>query len=56
MTRLVGDLLILGRADQRQAVFKREHVDLSEIVLDAAESLSTLAEVSSVSSDQTPGG
>ena len=44
MTRLVGDLLILARADQGQTVLKRERVDLSEIVVDAAEDLSTLAE------------
>jgi two-component system OmpR family sensor kinase len=44
MTRLVGDLLILARADQGQAVLKRERVDLSEIVVDAAEDLSNLAE------------
>lgn len=44
MTRLVGDLLILARADQGQAVLKCERVDLSEIVIDAAESLSNLAE------------
>lgn len=43
MARLVGDLLILARADQGQAVLKRECVDLSEIVLDVAEALSTLA-------------
>jgi two-component system OmpR family sensor kinase len=44
MNRLVGDLLMLARADQGQAVFKRERVDLSEIVVDEAESLSGLAE------------
>jgi signal transduction histidine kinase len=44
MSRLVADLLVLARADQGQAVFKRERTDLSEIVVDAAESLSTLAE------------
>jgi two-component system OmpR family sensor kinase len=44
MSRLVADLLVLARADQGQAVFKRERIDLSEIVVDAAESLSTLAE------------
>ena len=44
MTRLVGDLLMLARADQGQAVLKRGRVDLCEIVVDAAESLSTLAE------------
>lgn len=44
MTRLVGDLLVLARADQGQAVFKCEQVDLSEIVVDAAEGLSNLAE------------
>lgn len=44
MTRLVGDLLILARADQGQAVLKREQVDLSEIIVDAAECLSNLAE------------
>jgi len=44
MTRLVGDLLILARADKGQAVLKRERVDLSEIVVDAAEDLSHLAE------------
>lgn len=48
MTRLVGDLLILARADQGQAVLKRERVDLSEIVVDAAESLSNLAEQDSI--------
>lgn len=44
MTRLVGDLLILARADQGQTVLKREQVDLSEVVVDAAENLSNLAE------------
>ena len=44
MTRLVSDLLTLARADQGQAVLKREQVDLSEIVVDAAEALSSLAE------------
>lgn len=44
MTRLVGDLLILARADQGQAVLRRERIDLSEIVVDAAEDLSNLAE------------
>jgi two-component system, OmpR family, sensor kinase len=43
MTRLVGDLLILARADQGQAVLTRERVDLSEIVVDAAEDLSQQA-------------
>ena len=44
MARLVSDLLILARADKGQAVLKRERVDLSEIVVDAAEYLSNLAE------------
>jgi signal transduction histidine kinase len=44
MTRLVGALLTLARADQGQSVLKRERVDLSEIVVDAAEDLSSLAE------------
>ncbi|GCE09168.1 sensor histidine kinase [Dictyobacter aurantiacus] len=44
MTRLVGDLLTLARADQGQSVLKRERVDLSEIVVDAAEDLAHLAE------------
>jgi signal transduction histidine kinase len=44
MTRLVGDLLILARADQGQAVLRRERIDLSEIVVDAVEDLSHLAE------------
>jgi signal transduction histidine kinase len=44
MTRLVGDLLTLARADQGQSVLKRERVDLSEIVVDAAEDLAPLAE------------
>ncbi|HLV98524.1 MAG TPA: ATP-binding protein [Ktedonobacterales bacterium] len=44
MSRLVGDLLILARADQGHAVLKRERADLSEIVVDAAEALSALAE------------
>jgi len=44
MTRLVSDLLILARADKGQAVLKQERVDLSEIVVDAAECLSNLAE------------
>lgn len=43
MTRLVGDLLTLARADKGQAVLKCEHVDLSEIVVDVAEGLSNLA-------------
>jgi two-component system, OmpR family, sensor kinase len=48
MTRLVGDLLILARADQGQTVLKRERVDLSEIVVDAAEDLSTLAQQNAI--------
>lgn len=48
MTRLVGDLLILARADKGQVVLKYERVDLSEIVIDAAESLSNLAEQNSI--------
>jgi signal transduction histidine kinase len=44
MTRLVSDLLILARADKGQAVLKQDRVDLSEIVVDAAECLSNLAE------------
>ena len=44
MTRLVGDLLILARADKGQTVLKREWVDLSEIVVDAAEHLAQQAE------------
>jgi two-component system, OmpR family, sensor kinase len=44
MTWLVSDLLILARADQGQTVLKRGWVDLSEIVVDAAEDLSNLAE------------
>lgn len=44
MTRLVSDLLTLARADQGQTVLKCERVDLSEIVVDAAEDLSNLAE------------
>ncbi len=43
MTRLVSDLLTLARADKEQAVLKHEQVDLSEIVVDAAEDLSMLA-------------
>jgi signal transduction histidine kinase len=43
MTRLVGDLLILARADQGQTVLTRERVDLSEIVVDAAERLASRA-------------
>lgn len=48
MTRLVSDLLILARADKGQVVLKYERVDLSEIVVDAAESLSNLAEQNSI--------
>lgn len=44
MTRLVSDLLILARADKGQATLKRERVDLSEIVVDAAERRASLAE------------
>src|SRR5260221_1912555 len=44
MTRLVGDLLILARADKGHAVLKRERIDLSEIIVDVAEDLSNLAE------------
>jgi heavy metal sensor kinase len=43
MTRLISDLLILARADQGQTVLKRERVDLSEVVVDAAECLSKQA-------------
>ncbi|GHO46073.1 sensor histidine kinase [Ktedonospora formicarum] len=48
MTRLVSDLLTLARADQGQTVLKRERVDLSEIVVEAAEDLSPLAEQSAI--------
>lgn len=48
MTRLVADLLTLARADKGQTVLKRERVDLSEIVVDAAEDLSNLAEQKSI--------
>jgi signal transduction histidine kinase len=48
MTRLVTDLLTLARADKEQTVLKRERVDLSEIVVDAAEDLSNLAEQKSI--------
>ncbi len=44
MARLVGDLLILARADKGHAVLKRERIDLSEIIVDVAEDLSNLAE------------
>jgi two-component system, OmpR family, sensor kinase len=44
MTRLVNDLLTLARADQGQTRLRHEHLDLSEIVLDAAERLAYLAE------------
>jgi heavy metal sensor kinase len=44
MTRLVGDLLILARADQGKTVLTCEWVDLCEIVVNAAEDLSQLAE------------
>ena len=43
MTRLVSDLLILARADQGQSVLTCERVDLSEIVVDAAEDLAQQA-------------
>ena len=48
MTRLVGDLLILARVDQGQAVLKREWVDLSEIVVDVAEDLAHLTEQNAI--------
>ncbi|QBD75899.1 HAMP domain-containing protein [Ktedonosporobacter rubrisoli] len=44
MTRLVGDLLILARADQGKTVLNCAWVDLCEIVVNAAEDLSPLAE------------
>jgi two-component system OmpR family sensor kinase len=43
MTRLVSDLLLLARADKGQATLKHERVDLSEIVIDAAERLASQA-------------
>jgi heavy metal sensor kinase len=48
MIRLVGDLLILARADQGQKVLTCEWVDLSEIVVNAAEDLSQQAEQNSI--------
>jgi signal transduction histidine kinase len=43
MTCLVNDLLTLARADSGQALFKREAVDLSEVVLEVVERLTLLA-------------
>ena len=44
MTRLVDGLLTLARADQGQTRLQHEQLDLSEIILDAAERLAYLAE------------
>ena len=43
MARLVNDLLLLARADAGQTTFKREEVDLSEIVVDTVERMAPLA-------------
>lgn len=43
MARLVGDLLMLARADDGQVLLKRETVDLSEVVLETVERLTPLA-------------
>ncbi|HLI51944.1 MAG TPA: HAMP domain-containing sensor histidine kinase [Thermomicrobiaceae bacterium] len=43
MTRLVNNLLILARADAGQAVFQRESLDLSDLVLEVIERLAPLA-------------
>jgi len=48
MTRLVNDLLILARADQGQSVLTCERVDLSEIVVDAAENLAQQAALNAI--------
>jgi two-component system, OmpR family, sensor kinase len=44
MTQLVTGLLTLARADKGQTRLNREQIDLSEIVVDAAEQLACLAE------------
>jgi signal transduction histidine kinase len=43
MSRLVNDLLTLARADSGLAAFRREAVDLGEVVLDVVERLAPLA-------------
>jgi heavy metal sensor kinase len=48
MTRMVNDLLILARADKRQAHFQFEQLDLSEIVIEAAERLACQAQQSEI--------
>ncbi len=44
MTRLVNDLMTLARMDSGQAILKLEDLDLSDIVVEAYERMSTLAE------------
>ncbi|MDB5075587.1 MAG: histidine kinase, partial [Chloroflexi bacterium] len=46
MTRLINDLLALARADIDHNTMHRGNVDLSEIVLDVAERLESLAQLS----------
>ena len=48
MTYLVNDLLTLARMDSDRAEFVREPLDLSDVVLDAAERLETLAKTNKV--------
>lgn len=44
MTRLVTDLLALARMDAGQAQVEQEHLDLSDVTLEAVERLTSLAE------------
>lgn len=48
MTHLVNDLLTLARMDSGKAEFTREPIDLSDIALEAAERLETLAKNNNV--------
>ncbi len=54
MTRLVGDLLTLARADEGRVQLGREAVDLGELVADVARDMQALAEEKGVSVEVTP--
>jgi signal transduction histidine kinase len=45
MERLVGDLLLLAKADERRLVVRSRHVDLREVVLDEVERAGSRARV-----------
>ena len=54
MRRLVGDLLLLARADARQTPVTRERVDLADVVIDAASELEPAAAEHTIELDVEP--